>query len=504
MKAYTPADVDRTLKAIRREKARRSLAEFVRQGWDILEPGTPLIWNWHLDAMALHLEAVARGEIRKLLINVPPGCMKSLMVSVFWPAWMWVDRPEWRCLSSSYAMDLAERDSVRCRDLLTSEWFQTTFEPDWTFKTDQNVKRQFENTRRGFRFSLSVGGRATGFRGDCIIVDDPLNAKEQHSEVARNECLFWWDKVMWSRLNDQRTGTRVIIMQRLHEEDLAGHVLRQGGWELLCLPSEFEPDRLDGDRDCIPRRTAIGWEDPRRDAGELLFPELFTAEVLADAKRSLGSADFAGQHQQRPSPADGAIFKREWFSSRYRRLPPMAEVWSCWDTAMKAGEKNDESACTVIGRGVDGYLYVLRVTHGRWETPDLARFLIAQAKWLRDLYGEAYRGDYVEDKSSGTTLMQYVRRTDPDLALIGIQVDGDKEARAHGITPVCEARQVLLPDPEIFPDTRSWVSELLSQLIAFPNGRLDDVLDTFVYALKRHVGTLGSKKSRKGKGGGWV
>lgn len=486
------------------EKARRSLAQFIKATWHIVEPGTPLVWNWHIDAICQHLEAVTRGDLRRLLINIPPGHMKSLIVSVFWPAWEWIEHPAIRSLFCSYAMDLAIRDSVRCRDLVTSDWYRSNFDwfwdirdTHWRLREDQNLKSYFENSVKGFRFSMSVGGRATGFRGNKVVVDDPLNAKEQHSQVVRDECIFWWDKVMPTRLNDPRKGARVIIMQRLHEDDLSGHLVRRGGYDHLCLPSEFDPDTASV--------TSIGWQDPRTERGELLFPEMFPASVLADLKVELGSDGFAGQHQQRPAPKEGAIFKDYWFAKRYKALPKFKEVWTIWDTALKAEEQNDETACIVVGLGEDGLLYILRVLHGRWETPDVAEFLAAQALWLRGLYGDGYQGDYVEDKVSGTTLMQYVRRTHPKLALIPISVGReDKVARAKGVTPLCEAQRIVLPDFGIYPEARLWVEELLAQLTIFPVGKHDDMVDAFVYALKKLMGTLGRKKARRGKSGGMV
>jgi len=227
-------------------------------------------------------------------------------------------------------------------------------------------------------------------------------------------------------------------------------------------------------------------------------------EELAELMLRLGAVRAAGQLQQRPAPAEGALFKREWFADRYRRLPELLEVWTCWDTALKAKEQNDETACTTAGRGKDGRLYVLRVAHGHWETPDVAEFLGLQADWLKGLYGDRYRGDYVEDKVSGTTLMQYVRRSRPDLALIPIKVEADKVSRAHGVTPLCEAGGVLLPDLSIYPEAREWVDDLLAQLLTFPNASRDDIVDTFVYAVKKQMGTLGGRKARRGRTGGFA
>lgn len=420
--------------------------------------------------------------------------MKSLLVSVFWPAWEWIAKPGIRSLMSSYSMDLALRDSVRCRDLITSDWYASWFSPKWALRGDQNSKTYYETTDKGFRFCLSVGGRATGFRGNKIVVDDPLNAKEMHSLLAREEAIFWWDKVMSTRLNDQRSGAKVIVMQRLHEDDLSGHVLRRGGYEHLCLPSEYDDERKSA--------TKIGWADPRTIKGELLFPELYTKEVLAAARVDLGSADYAGQHLQLPSPPEGTIFKMGWFADRYKSIPKLNAVWTCWDTALKAKEQNDETACFTMASGEDGNVYCLSMQHGRWETPDVAKFLAEQAHWYRATYGDLYAGDYVEDKVSGTTLIQYMRRTHPDVVLIPVSVDADKVTRAHGVTPICESGRILFPDAVAYPDVRAWVTDTLDQLKVFPNGSHDDIVDVFVYSIKRFLGTLGRKKSHRGKGTG--
>jgi hypothetical protein len=300
-------DPVKTYRAVKAELARRRLRDFIRQAWPVVEPARALIPAWHVDAIAEHLQAVSEGRIKNLLINVPPGHGKSLIVSVLWPAWQWIRTEagaQWRSLFASYDFGLATRDSVRCRALLESEWYRETFRPAWSLSSEQNEKGYFANTKSGFRISLSVSGRGTGFRGDAIIVDDPLNASDQYSQSARSAALFWFDNVMSSRLNDMESGSRVVIMQRLHELDLSGHVLAQGTYEHLCLPSEFEPERRSV--------TSIGWRDPRSEPGEILFPELYPRTVLDQAKKDLGAAGYAGQHQQRPSPAEGGVLQRHW------------------------------------------------------------------------------------------------------------------------------------------------------------------------------------------------
>src|ERR1700688_880306 len=281
---------------IDREMAMRSLGEFVRQAWPIAEPSTPFVPGFHINAIIEHLEAVTRGEIRNLLINVPPRHMKSLLVSVFWPAWEWIRWPERRWLYSSYGAQLSIRDSVKCRRLIESPWYQHRWRDRFALTTDQNTKGRFDNDRSGYRLSTSVGGAATGEGGDRIVCDDPHNVQEAESDSVRKGTNDWFDVVMSTRVNDPKTAAKVVVMQRCHQQDLSGHLLEQGGWEHLCLPAEYESSR---------RTTSIGWSDPRSTAGELLWPERFGPEEIESLKHSMGSYATAGQLQQRPSPAEG-------------------------------------------------------------------------------------------------------------------------------------------------------------------------------------------------------
>ena len=291
-------------------EAERGLRHFIKLAWPIIEPGTDLVPGWHLDAICEHLEAVTRGEIRNLLINVPPRHMKSLAVGVFWPAWEWITFPHRRWLFSSYALSLSERDSVKCRRLIESPLYQTLWGGCYQLCGDQNTKLRYENDRAGHRIATSVGGAATGEGGDRVIVDDPHNVVDRDSEAFRVAALTWWDETMSMRLNDPKTGAKVIVMQRIHEKDLSGHVLEQGGYVHLCLPAEFEVSRR-----C---RTTLGWTDPRRREGELLWPHRVGEKEIADFKVRLGPESYAGQFQQRPAPAGGGRFRGEWF--RYFRV----------------------------------------------------------------------------------------------------------------------------------------------------------------------------------------
>jgi hypothetical protein len=288
---------------IDRELATRRLRDFVLQAWAVLEPSTPFVQGWHIDAIIEHLEAVTNGQIRNLLINVPPRHMKSLLVSVFWPSWEWMRWPERRWLYSNYAASLSIRDSIKCRRLIESPWYQARWGDD--------------NDPSGYRLATSVGGAVTGEGGDRIICDDPHNVQEAESDSVRKSTVDWFGVVMSNRVNDPKTAARVVVMQRCHQQDLSGHLLEQGGWDHLCLPAEYEGPT---------RGTSIGLVDTRENHGELLWPDHFGPQEIDSLKRSLGSYAAAGQLQQRPSPLEGGLLKRAWWrfwQPHGANLPPV-------------------------------------------------------------------------------------------------------------------------------------------------------------------------------------
>ena len=441
---------------VKAERARRRLVEFVRQAWHVVEPRSrAFVPGWHIDALAEHLEAVGRGEIAKLLINIPPRHMKSLAVAVFWPAWTWIDRPWTRWLFASYAQGLSTRDSVKCRRLLDSPWYQANWGSSFRLASDQNQKARFENNRTGYRLATSVGGVTTGEGGDFIVVDDPHNMREALSKARREAALVWWDEAMSTRLNDPERGGMVIVMQRLHEGDLSGHVLEQGGWEHLCLPAEYEVERKSA--------TSIGFRDPRQGDGELLWPERLGARVLADWKRRLGSAASASQLQQRPAPREGGMIKLAWLK-RYRTPPaePLRVIQS-WDTANKPGELNDYSVCGTWAETDRGY-YLLDVFRARLGHPDLLR----TAKNLAKKWAPAAL--LIEDAASGQSLVQHLA-LETKHPVIPVRPRGDKVMRMERVTPLIEAGLVYLPE------AADWLPAYEDELRHFPNSNKKDQAD---------------------------
>ena len=343
---------------IEAEQFSRSLSAYQRAAWHVVEPQTQYVHNWHIDAITEHLEAVTRGEIRNLLINIPPRHMKSLNVSVFWPTWVWATHPHVQWLYTSYVQSLSTRDSVKCRRLIQSQWYQERWGHVFQMTGDQNVKTRFENDKTGYRIATSVDG-GTGEGGTVVITDDPHNIKEGESDTKREGVLVWWDEVMSTRLNDPQTGAKVIMMQRVHERDLSGHVLEQGGYEHLMIRSEYVP---------TTHVSVTGFKDPRTKPDELLWPKRFTREVIDKLKIQLGEYAYSGQHQQEPTARKGGLFERGWFEV-VDEAPKQGERVRYWDKAgTEGGGKYTVGTLEVLRR--DDTVFIEDVVRGQWSAPN--------------------------------------------------------------------------------------------------------------------------------------
>jgi len=446
--------------------AQDSLAEFVRQGWHVIEPTTPLLWNWHLDAICEHLEALASGDLTRLIINLPPRSGKSLVASVLWPAWVWAKRPSTRWLCASYSASLAIKFSIDRRTVITSPWYQRRWPV--LLSGDQNQKQEFMNDARGHMIATSPSGTATGKGGDVIAADDLQNPEMAESEAERRNVIRFFDETLSTRLDDKRNGRIVVIQQRTHQADLTGHLLEQGGWTHLCLPAEFE------------RRTVISL--PRsgrsvvRQEGELLWPEREGRTELTAAKNRLGSFGYASQYLQNPIARGGNLFKHKWFGT-YRKAPEFDVIVQSWDCAFKTGQASDYSACVTIGRvdwseggsaSAPGY-YLLHAWRGRVEFAELKRQALALNEQWRPT------NVLIEDTASGQSLLQELRTT--LLPISGVKPDGDKSARAASITPAMENGNFRVLEGA------GWLDEYLAEMTAFPGAAHDDFVDATVQAL---------------------
>lgn len=458
-----------------REEA-RTLKGFMHLVWHLVEPARELVWNWHLDAICEHLEAVTHGDITRLVINVPPGTGKSLSTSVIWPAWVWTFKPSHKWIFASYSGHLSKRDGLRMRRLVESDWYQARWGDKFARSTDEWGALRFVNSAGGFRLSTSPGGGVTGEHADVQCVDDPLKPQEitgsaAVSKTALRSVSEWWSGTMSSRLIDVQTSARVIVMQRLHQIDLAGEVLAESkSYTHLRLPMVYE-----GKGQCPSCKgrkchTDTAKIDPRRRKGELLFPARFPRDAIHKRKQEMGSRSWAAQDQQRPSPAEGNIFKREWIRY-YKVLPPKLRFVQSWDMAFKKTDQTDPVCGQCWGWG-DGYFYLVDQVWGRMSFTETCNAVVSfsakHPKAIRKFIEAKANGDAVEDqlktKVSG---------------IVMVNPKGGKEARANAVEPIWESGHVLLPHPSIAP----WVHDYVEELVNFPAAPHDDRVDASTQAL---------------------
>ncbi len=439
---------------------------FLQRGFATLNPGTSLLWNWHLQAIAYQLDRVRRGEVTRLIINLPPRYLKSLMVSVALPAFVLGHDPRRRIIAISYGADLSHKHARDFRNIVESPWYRRAFP---RMQIERGIDEEVTTTKKGFRKATSVGGTLTGLGGDMIIIDDPQKPVDAQSDARRTSVNDWVSTTLLSRLDNKETGVIIVVMQRVHMDDLSGFLSSgSSAWEVLSLPAIAEADE----------QIAIGdGVFHHRRAGEALHPALESLETLQKLQHDVGSDIFAAQYQQCPVPPGGAMIKRGWL--RYYESPPertyRSKVIQSWDTAAKDGAQNDWSVCTTWLYHDERY-YLLDLTRGRYEYPRLRETAIALAK--------RYEPDAVliEDASTGVALAPDLRpalRTSVKL----VPIERDKIGRVYVQQVKFETGAVLLPkDAHFLPD-------LEAELLAFPNGKHDDQVDSLSQALNyKHSG----------------
>ncbi len=419
-----------------------------------VNPGALYMPNWHIDLIGEYLEAVRRGEIKRLIINMPPRALKSTCVTVAWPAWLLGHNPSCRIIAASYSYSLSIKHSLDTRLVMESEWYKNIF-PDTRITKGQNEKRKFVTTRRGYRYATSVGGTTTGEGGNILIMDDPMNPVQAMSAAKRERVAEWYSHTFATRLDDKKKGAIILVMQRLHQEDLSGYLLERGGWEHLRLPAIATEDTV----------YDFGRLKKTMKAGEMMHPLREDQDIIERAKAELGSSVFAAQYQQQPVPAQGRMVRPWWFG-RYKNLPAIFErVVQSWDTAIKSGQGNDASVCITFGEH-EGKSYMLDVAVMRVEYPDLKRVFIKLAEQWEPA------SVLVEDKASGQQLVQDMKR-ETTLPVIAIQPKGDKISRFAAVSAMCEAGKVVLPV------RAAWLAGFEEELFSFPEGKNDDQVDAF-------------------------
>jgi predicted phage terminase large subunit-like protein len=442
---------------------RRDFMSFLEYAFYELNPEAELLVSPHIEVMASRLEACRQGNVRRMIVNLPPRSLKSHCVTVAFPAWLLGHNPAGQIICASYGQDLADKHARDSCTLILSQFYRRLF-PETRLSVEKQAVSEFITTVQGFRMATSVGGVLTGRGADIIIIDDPLKPDEALSETKRTSVNEWYDNTLLSRLNNKESGIIIIVMQRLHQDDLVGHVLEQGNWELISFPAIAEEDETHDYED---------WSGPHsfiRKKGDVLHPERESLATLMEMRKRMGEYNFQSQYQQSPAPPGGAMVKTKWLQY-YDVLPE--RFWfvvQSWDTANKSGELNDYSVCTTWGV-YDCKRYLLDVFRQRLNFPELKRAVCAQAakfspNWV-----------VIEDKASGTQLLQDLRRDVFGLKPYQPPSGSDKLMRFFAQTAEFENGRALLPR------SAPWLDDYVKEITSFPGSKYDDQVDSTAQAL---------------------
>jgi predicted phage terminase large subunit-like protein len=443
------------------EILQNDLYAFVHRSFLELNNDRPFWPNWHLEVLCDKLKAVADGKCRRLIINIPPRQLKSHTASIAFPAWVLGRDPTKQILCVSYAQEFSEKLARECRKLMQSDNYLRTFKT--RISEERQAVADFETTQGGNRFATSVNGIMTGRGADIIIIDDPLKADDAGSELRRKSVNEWFDNTLRSRLNNQETGAIIVVMQRLHTDDLVGHVLGSEEWDIVRFPAIAPEDQE------YQLFTPFGKRVIQRRKDDVLQPELVSADTLAALRSGMTPAVFAAQYQQDPQPAEGNLIKRAWLKTykEAERPAKFDRIVQSWDTANSASETANFSVCTTWGM-LGRYLYLLHVYRRQMEFPELKRMVRHLAEdWTADLV-------LVEDKASGTQIIQEMRAEQFLKVQATPKQDGDKEMRTYVQTSRFANGEVLVPEDA------PWLDAYIAELTSFPNSKYADQVDSTV------------------------
>ncbi len=440
----------------------KTLYGFVREAWRVLEPNEPFVDGWHIEAICLHLEAVSYGQIQNLLINVPPGSMKSLLVSVMWPAWEWgpFGRPDLTYMSGSYEQTLAWRDNGRMKRLVESEWYQH----HWPLPLTKRGEKLFANAQGGERRARAFNSM-TGGRAKRVIIDDPHSTTTAESDETRAQTIKTFREALPDRVSNPETDPIVIIMQRLHSKDVSGTILELGlDYVHLRIPMEYEADN--------PCRTVIGWKDPRKRDGELMCPARWSKKVIAKLKHAKGSYAWSGQYQQRPVPREGGLFKREYFAGRIVKAIPrgtfLVRHWDLAATELKATDtRGARTAGVKLGKTPDGRYIIADLKVAAYEGAKVRKLI----KAIAETDGKGVHIQVPQDPGqSGKTQSKDLVAMLDGWVVHRLRETGDKVTRAEPIAVQAEAGNVDILQGD-------WNEEFLTELCLFPGGPRKDIAD---------------------------
>lgn len=440
---------------LKKEVLKNDLSSFIHKTFNTINYGTKYNHNWHIDLIVEYLKEVSKENIKRLIINVPPRSLKSVCVSVAFPAWILGNKPNSRVIVASYSEMLSLKHSTDCRLVVSSKWFKNTF-PEFQLSQLQNEKQKFATMQNGYRLAVSVMGSLTGEGGDILIIDDPHNPQQVLNEKYRTKTIEWFSNTFVSRLNDKKKGAIIIVMQRLHPNDLVGYLSSKenNDWTILSIPAIAEKDEL----------YSIGNFKKFRKKGDILHPSREGMDEIERIKSDMGSYVFSAQYQQNPVVLNGGIIKREWLRRYNKKIAP-TNIYISLDTAIKTGVKNDPSVYTIWGE-LENNLYLLEVYREWLEYPDLKRRTIELVKkWRPELI-------LIEDKASGQSLIQDLKKELKTPPIVAIKVSKDKITRLASVSPFFEAGKVLMPTEA------DWLADYENELFGFPFCEHDDQVDS--------------------------
>lgn len=448
---------------------RSNYYQFFKDAFHVLEPEVELVDNWHIEYICNILQEevkrIERGEPKTsdIIINIPPRSLKSMLVTIIFNAWAWIRMPHLKFMAASYSESLAVEHCMETRRLLLSDWYQELFGDLFKLEYDQNTKSNFKNSEKGIRHSFGIGSSITGIGADVIICDDPIKVKDANSELARKTAIDFWNQTMYSRLNDQKTGIRIIIMQRLHENDLTGYLLfNKANYRHICIPAELD------DNISPPE-----FKDKYKD--ELFFPDRFTKPILDDIRKAIGTLGYVGQYQQKPSPTEGNLILRDWF--RYFHPADLPEdIPRNFRTDTAYGKEQSDNSATICYSTYNNNLYIWNVWKANLTFPE---FIHSYKDFLFLNRHTPLSRTYFEPKASGVSVVQQLRlekvqyqNTQIGINLIEGQSPKDaKETRVAAAAPTIEGGRVFLLA------NQPWIEEFIDETAVFPNGKFDDQVD---------------------------
>jgi len=475
-----------SLEQVKMAQAYKSLYSFVETFWSCID-SSPFQGNWHIECICEHLESVTHNQIRRLLINIPPRHGKSLIISVFWPMWEWIHHPESQFLFASYGINLATRDSTKCRRIIEHDRYQALSSRfagrNIHLVGDQNTKVRYENNFAGYRLATSVGGSLTGEGGSKIVIDDPHNVIDAESAVERAKVISWWDEAMSTRLNDPKFGAFVIIQQRVHQGDLIGYLLDKEPkkWVHVCIPARYEGyNRI---------RTPLRWRDPRTETGELLWPSRYGETELKDLEERLGAYATAAQLQQRPAPREGGTIKANMLvpispDNIPAKVEKRVRWWDLAATKKRPGQSPDYTAGALVSvrRGV---FYIEDMIRFRGSPLEVENVISATA--AKDPVGTLIYMEQEPGSSGVNTIDHYQREVLVGYPFKGMRSTGDKEKFAEVLSSAIEAGNVRMIKA-------NWNALFVEECNMFPNGKHDDMVDATskAFSLMRKTRRVGA------------